>query len=96
MSDPVAVVFVVKIYQEKNKRMKENMKEYRSQHEEKVRKEGEKMMLDWLKLKKLWKKKKMQQEMSSEDKDAKAQWCKYTVLIRRTCQLLDLADKKVH
>ena len=53
--------------------MKENMKEDRSQHEEKVRKEGEKMMLDWLKLKKLWKKKKMQQEMSSEDKDAKAQ-----------------------
>ena len=41
MSDPVAVVFVVKIYQEKNKRMKENMKEDRSQHEEKVRKEGE-------------------------------------------------------
>ena len=36
-------------------------------------KEGEKMMLDWLKLKKLCKKKKMQQEMSSEDKDAKAQ-----------------------
>ena len=49
------------------------MKEDRSQHEEKVRKEGEKMMLDWLKLKKLWKKRKMQQEMSSEDKDAKAQ-----------------------
>ena len=53
MSDPVAVVFVVKIYQEKNKRMKENMKEYRSQHEEKVRKEGEKMILDWLQLKKI-------------------------------------------
>ena len=29
-----------KIYQEKNKRMKENVKEDRSQHEEKVRKEG--------------------------------------------------------
>ena len=42
-----------KIYQEKNKRMKENMKEYRSQHEEKVRKEGEKMILDWLQLKKI-------------------------------------------
>ena len=41
--------------------MKENMKEDRSQHEEKVRKEGGKMMLDWLKLEKLWKKKKMQQ-----------------------------------
>ena len=51
-------------------------------------------MLDWLKLKKLWKKKKMQQEMSSEDKDAKAQWCKYTVMKRRTGQLLDLAAKK--
>ena len=30
-------------------------------------------MLDWLKLKKLWKKKKLQQEMCSEDKDAKVQ-----------------------
>ena len=53
--------------------MKENMKEDRSQHEEKVRKEWEKIILDWLKLKKLWKKKKLQQEMCSEDKDAKAQ-----------------------
>ena len=61
------------------------MKEYRSQHEEKVRKEGEKMMLDWLKLKKLCKKKKMQQEMSSEDKDAEAQWYKYTVIKRVNC-----------
>ena len=42
-----------KIYQEKNKRMKENVKEDRSQHEEKVRKEGEKMILDWLQLKKI-------------------------------------------
>ena len=33
--------------------MKENMKEDRSQHEEKVRKEGEQIMLDWLKLKKI-------------------------------------------
>ena len=29
------------------------MKEDRSQHEEKVRKEGEKMILDWLQLKKI-------------------------------------------
>ena len=70
------------------------MKEDRSQHEEKVRKEGEKTMLDWLKLKKLWKKKILQQEMCSEDKDAKAQWCKYTGMKRRTGQLLDLAAKK--
>ena len=33
----------------------------------------EKKLLDWLNLKKLWKKKKLQQEMCSEDKDAKAQ-----------------------
>ena len=42
-----------KIYQEKNKRMKKNMKEVRSPREETVRKEGKKIMLDWLKLKKI-------------------------------------------
>ena len=73
------------------------MKEDRSQHEEKVRKEGEKTMLDWLKLKKLWKKRNCSKRCAVKIKmrrPSALQWCKYTVMKRRTGQLLDLAAKK--
>ena len=57
--------------------------------------EGEQMMLEWSMLKKMWKKKKENvSSMSSQKKAKDLQWCKYSVMKRRTESLLDLAERK--
>ena len=65
--------------------------------EKKKDREGKKMMLEWAMLKKMWKKKQENISSTSSEgqKEAKGlQWCKYSVMKRRTESLLDLAEKK--
>ena len=55
------------------------------------------MMLEWSMLKKMWKKKKENVSSMSSESQKKAkdlQWCKYSVMKRRTKSLLDIAERK--
>ena len=58
--------------------------------------ESDKIMFEWKTLQKLWKKKKQESMSSETQKGAKVdiQWCKYTVMKRRTESMLDLAETK--
>ena len=58
--------------------------------------ESDKIMFGWKTLQKLWKKKKQESMSSETQKGAKVdiQWCKYTVMKRRTESMLDLAETK--
>ena len=72
-------------------------KEVRLRRERENEREGEKMMLEWSMLKKMWKKKKENVSSMSSESQKKAkdlQWCKYSVMKRRTESLLDLAESK--
>ena len=69
-----------------------------SKMEEESKREGEKIMLEWKAVQQSWKKKK-QESMPSEGlkgNKGNIQWCKYTVMKRRTESMLDISEKKVH
>ena len=67
-----------------------------SKMEEESKREGEKIMLEWKAVQQSWKKKK-QESMPSEGlkgNKGNIQWCKYTVMKRRTESMLDISEKK--
>ena len=78
--------------QDKRKVESRRAKEVRLRRERENEREGEKMMLEWSMLKKMWKKKKENvSSLSSESQKKDLQWCKYSGMKRRTESLLDLS-----
>ena len=62
--------------------------------EEESKREGEKMILEWKTLQNSYKRKKEESMPSEGLKGANLQWCKYTVMKRRTESMLDISEKK--